>query len=254
MDQPKTEALRKPDRTRLRLPSGAKAWIIGAAALALIAWAGSWLVHRWTHIYVDDARIDGEIVTIASRVSGWLVELTVIEGDEVKKDQVIARVDSRDSVLQREVLQARLKTIESQMGVIRAQTGQVDQETLGRVETESSRLAATEAEIASADANLKQARQDHDRAAQVQKYISAQEMEKARTALQQAQEARRKALADAAAARGAVSVAGGSRKQVGVSSNSSCWRARPRRSAPRCSGRKWTSATARSEVRLMDAS
>ncbi|MGZ5150770.1 MAG: biotin/lipoyl-binding protein, partial [Burkholderiales bacterium] len=115
----------------------AKAFLIGAAAIALLAWAGHWLVHRWTHVYVDDARIDGEVVTIASRVSGWITELPIIEGDEVKKGQILARVDERDSVLQREVLQARLKAIESQMSVTRAQTGQVDQETLGKYQSET---------------------------------------------------------------------------------------------------------------------
>jgi membrane fusion protein (multidrug efflux system) len=218
MDQPKSEMLRNAERRRFARPSGVKAWVIGAAALALLAWAGTWLVHRWTHIYVDDARIDGEVVTIASRVSGWVTELPVIEGDEVKKGQVIARIDDRDSLLQREVLQARLKTIEGQMGVIRAQTGQVDQETLGKYQSETNRLAAAEAEVASSEANLAQARQDYDRTANVhaKKYISDQEMERARTTFRQAEENRRKALSEVAAMRGSLSAAGGSRKQLNV--------------------------------------
>jgi membrane fusion protein (multidrug efflux system) len=205
-------------RTRPRLNPRAKPWLIAAAALVLLAWAGHWLVHRWTHVYVDDARIDGEVVTIASRVSGWVTELPVIEGDEIKKGQLIARVDERDSVLQREVLQARLKTLESQMAVIRAQTGQVDQETLGKYQSETNRLAAAQAEVASVEANLKQARQDRDRLELLHKkeYITQQEMERARTVYQQAEESHRKALADVAAVRGMLSAASGSRKQIGV--------------------------------------
>src|SRR5687767_93805 len=160
MDQAKPEVLRtaaRGERARTPLRARSKLWAIGALALALIAWAGNWVHHRWTHIYVDDARIDGEVVTISSRVSGWLTELPVIEGDEVKKGQVIAKVDDRDSILQREVLQARLKTIESQIGVMRAQSGQVDQETLGKYETEQNRITAAEAEVASMAAGLKQA-------------------------------------------------------------------------------------------------
>jgi membrane fusion protein (multidrug efflux system) len=205
-------------RSRGALRVNAKAWLIGIAALALIAWAATWLVHRWTHIYVDDARIDGEVITIASRVSGWLTELNVIEGDVVKKGQVIARVDDRDSRLHREVLLARLKTIESQMGVMRAQTGQVDQETLGKYQTETNRIMAAEAEVASMAVNVKQARQDYDRAVDLhaQKWLSQQAMERARTTYQQAEETHRKAIADVAAARGALSTAGGSRKQLQV--------------------------------------
>ena len=211
----KTHAAAGTRRARF---SGLKAWLIAAAALGVIAWAGSWVYHRWTHIYVDDARIDGEVVTIASRVSGWITELPVIEGDEVKKGQVIARVDDRDSRLQREVLQARLKTIESQMGVIRAQTGQVDLETQGKYQTETNRIVSAEAEVASMAASLKQARQDYERAVDLhrQKWLSQQAMERARTEYQRAEETHRKALADVAAARGALSTAGGSRKQLQV--------------------------------------
>src|SRR5688572_617387 len=172
MDQPKSEVLRsaaQTERTRSPLRASAKLWLIGAAALALIAWAASWVHHRWTHVYVDDARIDGEVVTIASRVSGWVTELPVIEGDEVKKGQMIARVDERDSLLQREVLQARLKTIESQIGVMRAQSGQVDQETLGKFQTETNRIVAAEADVASMAAAVKQAQGDYDRAVDLHK-------------------------------------------------------------------------------------
>ena len=48
----------------------------------------------------------------------------------MKKGQLLARVDDRDLVLQRDVLRAKFEAIESQMAVVRAQTGQVDQETL----------------------------------------------------------------------------------------------------------------------------
>jgi membrane fusion protein, multidrug efflux system len=215
---PASHKVEVPHTARRLVPAGAKAWLIGAIALALLVWAGMWLAHRWTHIYVDDARIDGEVVTIASRVSGWITELPVIEGDEVKAGQVIARVDDRDSMLQREVLSSRLKAIDGQMAVIRAQTGQVDEETRGKYQSETNRLASAEADVASMEANLKQARQDYDRAVDLhaQKWLSQQALERARTAFQQAQESHRKALADVAAVRGTLSAAGGSRKQVGV--------------------------------------
>jgi membrane fusion protein (multidrug efflux system) len=220
VDRASDKASQELDRGRAvrRLPPRAKTWLIVAIAAALLVWAGHWFVHRWTHVYVDDARIDGEVVTIASRVSGWITELPVIEGDEIKQGQIIASIDDRDSRLQREVLQARLKGIESQMAVIRAQTGQVDQETLGRYESEMNRLVAAEAEVASLAANLNQARYDYDRAVDLhaQKWLSQQAMERARTTLQQAQESHRKALAEVAAVRGTLSAAGGSRKQLNV--------------------------------------
>jgi membrane fusion protein (multidrug efflux system) len=48
--------------------------------------------------------------------------------------------------------------------VVLAQTGQVDQETLGKYESETNRLKAAEAEVASQTVQLKQARDDFQRA------------------------------------------------------------------------------------------
>ncbi len=210
------DLLRNADQVRSYLPERAKAWFLGALALAMIAWAGSWLLHRWTHVYTDDARIDGDVITLASRVTGWITELPVIEGDDVKKGQLIAHVDDRDSVLQREVLISKLKAIESQMAVMRAQTGQVDQETLGKLQSETNRLVAAEAEAAALDLQLKQVREDYRRAQDIEKYLSQQEVDRARTAYQQVQEGLRKAHAEVAAARGTLSAAGGSRRQIQV--------------------------------------
>lgn len=200
----------KPLRTRR------KTLVLIAAALALLAWGGHWIYQRSIHVYLDDARVDGEVITLSSRVSGLLIDLPVIEGDVVKQGQVLARVDERDSVLQGEILAAKLQGIESQMAAMRAQTGQVDQETMGRFQSESNRLAAVQADAASLETTLKQAEADFKRMKNLEKYVSTQEVEYARTAYQQAQDRHRKSLAEIAAARGALSSAGGSRRQVNV--------------------------------------
>jgi membrane fusion protein (multidrug efflux system) len=114
------------------------------------------------------------------------------------------------------VLVSKLKAIEAQMAVMRAQTGQVDQETLGRYMSETNRLSAAEAEAASLEAQLKQAQEDYKRLQTLGMYSSGQELDHARSALQQAQERHRKALSEIAAARGTLSSVGGSRQQVNV--------------------------------------
>ena len=208
----------KPPRSPTRRTGRGKLILVLAAAVVLMIWGGRWLYHRYTHVYTDDARIDGEVVTISSRAAGWLTEMDVIEGDRVTKGQVLARVDARDSLLQREVLMSKLASIESQMAVVHAQTGQVDQETLGKVQSDTNRLVAAEAEVASLDVALKQAQYDYERARELtaQKWLSQQAMERARTTVQQTQEQHRKAVAEVAAARGMLSVAGGSRRQLQV--------------------------------------
>ena len=201
-----------------RLSGHGKQWVLGILALLLLAWAAHWLYTRWTHVYLDDARVDGEVITVSSRVSGWITELPVIEGDRVKKGQLLAQIDARDMILQRDVLAARLKAIESQSTAMQAQTGQVDQETLGKYQSETNRLAAAEAEVASLAVQVKQAADDYKRARELadQKWLPVQAMEKARSAHEQAQESHRKAVAEVAAVRGTLSAAGGSRKQLQV--------------------------------------
>ena len=196
--------------------SKGKTWLLIAAAVALLAWGGHWLYQRSIHVYLDDARIDGEVVTLSSRVSGWITELPVIESDTVKKGQLLVRVDERDMVLQREVLVSKLQAIEGQMAVMRAQTGQVDQETMGRYQSESTRLAAAEREVTALKAQVAQAQEDHKRIQNLGKFVSGQDLDQARLVLEQAQERYRKAIADVAAGRGSVSSASGSRRQVNV--------------------------------------
>jgi membrane fusion protein (multidrug efflux system) len=195
-----------------------KIWLVGVVAIALALWAGHWLYQRWTHVYIDDARIDGEVVTISSRVSGWVTELPVIEGDVVKKGQLLAQVDDRDSQLKREVLVAKLKALENQASVIQAQSGQVDQETLGKYQSESNRLAAAEAQVASLAVQLKQAEHDYRRARELAdaKWLSPQAMERARSTFEQVKEDHRRSQSEVAAARGTLSAAGGSRRQLRV--------------------------------------
>jgi membrane fusion protein (multidrug efflux system) len=221
-EQQQSEASRSSAETarspHVRRTGRGKLILVLIAAIALLGWGGRWVYYRYTHVYTDDARIGGEVITISSRASGWLTDMNVIEGDQVTKGQVLARVDARDSLLQREVLVSKLESIESQMAVVRAQSGKVDQETLGKVQSDSNRLAAAEAEVASLEVQLKQARFDYERALELtaQKWMSQQAMERARTSLQHTQEQHRKAVAEVAAARGMLAVAGGSRKQLQV--------------------------------------
>jgi membrane fusion protein (multidrug efflux system) len=223
MEEPETSSARdRPAEGSSHRRAHARAhrnpWLLVIGGLVLLAWLGQWGWARWTHVYIDDARIDGEVVTLSSRVSGWITELPVIEGDVVRKGNLLFKIDDRDSRLQREVLAARLAAAENQMAVVRSRTGQVDQETRGKFQSETHRLKASQAEAAALDFQLKQAREDYQRARELaaSKWLSPQAMERARTSYQQAQENHRKALAEIAAVRGTLAAAGGSRRELQV--------------------------------------
>ena len=50
------------------------------------------------------------------------------------------------------------------MAVLKAQTGQVDQETQGKYQSEANRVTAAEAQLAAAQTNVKQTKIEQDRA------------------------------------------------------------------------------------------
>ena len=254
------------ERARGRFPARIVAGVVGALGLVMLS---AWLFSGWRSsavaanaerlriapvtqgTLVRDASVNGRVVAAVSPTlfapAASTVSLKVAAGETVKKGQVLVRIDDRDMVLQREVLVARLKAVENQIVASKAQTGQVDQETLGKYHSETNRLAAAEAEVASLTVQLKQAEDDYRRAKDLadQKWLSPQAMERARTTWQQVQENLRKAKAEVAAAKGTQSAAGAARKvptaptvpsRAAISSSADTPRGSQRSGARRISG------------------
>ena len=219
MEQPSSPNNTRADSSlKNRLPAGPRFWILLIVAVLAAVWIGRWMHHRSTHVFSDDARVDGEVIAVASRVSGWVIELPIIEGDAVKQGQVLARIDDRDSRLQLEGLKAKLAALDDQTALVKAQITQVDEETLGKVQQESSSVSAAEAALAAMGPELEQAKDDYQRAQELAaaKWISPQGLSRAHTTYLTAQENYRKIRAGVAVAKGSLAVAGGNRKQLQV--------------------------------------
>ncbi|KAB0663438.1 HlyD family secretion protein [Oryzomonas japonica] len=92
---------------RVRFGAARHPAVFAALFLALLA-CGFWLHNRLTHVEENDAKTAGEVITIASRLDGWLVTRPVIEGDHVRKGQVLGELDTRDAKL-------RLATLENNL-------------------------------------------------------------------------------------------------------------------------------------------
>ncbi|CAK8738805.1 hypothetical protein SODG_002408 [Sodalis praecaptivus] len=77
-------------------------WLMLAAlvvVILLVAWLIHYLSWRFGHVAENDAQIKDEVITLASRVDGWLVARPVMDGDRIVKGQILARIDDRDSRL-----------------------------------------------------------------------------------------------------------------------------------------------------------
>lgn len=75
--------------------------IITIALLSILLIVGAvflvrWILHGIDHVNTDDARVQGNLVALSSKVQGRIIRLGADTGDTVKKGQVMVRLDDRD--------------------------------------------------------------------------------------------------------------------------------------------------------------
>ena len=98
-------------RSRMAL---AAAGVAGLVAMLLLAW---WVVYRFDHSITDDAFIESDMVALAPRVGGQIVEMRVADNEAEVRGQVLARIDPQ--TYQRKLAQAEagLKVAEAEHAV-----------------------------------------------------------------------------------------------------------------------------------------
>ena len=98
---------------------------LAIAVLVLIglAYGGRELWFRFTHVYEYDARVTADVVTVSSRVDGWVVEMPALEGTRVQQGQVVVRIDDRIAKLRVDGLKAQIEGIRVERARLRADVG-----------------------------------------------------------------------------------------------------------------------------------
>jgi membrane fusion protein (multidrug efflux system) len=156
------------------------------AAIVLVAgaaWGGTEIHNRITHVFEYDARISGDLVTLSSRVAGWVTNIAVTEGDTVSQDQILFQIDGRESKLKVIELDARLKRNIADRERLRRERGLIDEQIRTRYRTLESAVNAAEATVASLAAQLTLAQADLVRAEALFKttVIPRRQLDEART-------------------------------------------------------------------------
>jgi membrane fusion protein (multidrug efflux system) len=104
---------------------------VGLAAIGAAGWYGYdyWTVGRF-HVSTDDAYVQADNVTIAPKVSGYLVDVLVQDNETVKAGQVLARIDDRDYKVALDEAKANVLAaqalIDSQQGAVETQNALID--------------------------------------------------------------------------------------------------------------------------------
>jgi membrane fusion protein (multidrug efflux system) len=176
----------------MKLQNNYRTWmgIFSVLALAVIGGAGGvWWWRSTGYVSTDDARIKAEIVSISAEISGRIDELPKEEGDSVTAGEIMARLDSREVLIQLQQAQAGVDRARSRML-------QAAREINLHLERQKSEIPHAEAELQAHRFNLEdaralaeQAREDWQRTKTLfeRELISAQELDRAETGLRQAE-------------------------------------------------------------------
>lgn len=159
-DQSRREKARPYFQEHPRAKWGLLAILVVAAVAGYFLWR-----HYASRETTDDAQIDGNIVPIASRISGWVTEINVNDNQFVKAGTVLIRLDPRDYQVALDRAEAELADAEgnstaAQVGVPIASTA-----TTSELRNAEAAEAAAQQEVDMANARLAEAAAHYTKAA-----------------------------------------------------------------------------------------
>lgn len=127
-----------------------KRYLVVGLLVVLIALLGGREAYiRYIFVYEYDARVAGTLITISSRLAGWVTEFPVIEGDIINKGQTLIKIDDRDSKLIIRQYEAQRRALEAEHSRLEAKRNMIDQQSQSRYVTQLSVVNAAKAEVKS---------------------------------------------------------------------------------------------------------
>lgn len=130
--------------------------ILGIVVVVMVIVAAVWWFLTRNEETTDDAFTEGNAVTIAPKVAGYVTELHIGDNQRVKKGDLLVVIDPRDAKAQRDQAQAQVGLAEAQLHQAQAQLD------LAKVQYPAQRDQAL-AQVAKAEADLANARADYKR-------------------------------------------------------------------------------------------
>ncbi|MAF50431.1 MAG: HlyD family secretion protein [Rhodospirillales bacterium] len=161
-------------------------------------WGTQWLQYRAGHVFENDARISADMIAIASRVDGWVVERLAGQGDRVRAGDVLVRIDGREARFKLAELEARIAEIKAEQGTVAAEVKMIESQTRHRVAAQGYRLEASRVAVQAAEKQVALGGSEHRRIALLAKrrIVSQARLEKTEADLNDAEERLRRARAD----------------------------------------------------------
>jgi membrane fusion protein (multidrug efflux system) len=122
---------------------------LAAAVLVIVGlvWGTFEIRERMTHVYEYDARISGNLITISSRVPGWITKISVTEGQKIAVGDVLAVLDQNESQLLVKQLEAEMKGTVASLKRLHAQRDLVAKQSESQYQTGVSTLKGTDSVV-----------------------------------------------------------------------------------------------------------
>ena len=166
-----------PSKRRIILP------IVGVLVLIALIWAFRQWSYGRSHESTDDAAVDGHLVPVLAKVSGYVQKVTVQDNSHVGADSLLVLIDPSE-------YQVRLAQAEADLAaaIATAGTGSSTGQAEAQVNAATSQHAAFGAQIDAARANAQKAHADLERYRQLasQQIVSKQQLDAAEAAAQTA--------------------------------------------------------------------
>jgi membrane fusion protein, multidrug efflux system len=185
--------------------------ILGILLLGFAAWGLYRYLYSRHHVSTDNAQIDGHITSIAPRVAAFVSRVLVEDNQHVQAGDTLILLDDRDLQVKLEEAEAELHAAEAAVGS-RGRAGQA----LAQLQATRAEAASALAGVAAAAADYKKAAADVERyrALAPRKIVSAQQLDAAEAAYQEAAANLEAARRRAAAAGSQVSASGASVREA----------------------------------------
>jgi len=182
VDSPDTAPAGAPEA-----PKGGKRRIVLPIVLVLVALGLLWAFKQWSygrsHESTDDAAVDGHLVPVLAKVSGYVQSVTVSDNDHVRADSMLVMIDQSEYKM-------RLQQAEADLAAARAAAGGAGGagQAQAAVEQASGQQASLAAQITAARANATKAHQDLARMEELagKQVISKMQLDAARAAAEAA--------------------------------------------------------------------
>jgi membrane fusion protein (multidrug efflux system) len=138
--------------------------IISVTILVIFTiWLGFWFYGRAGYVYVTDARVSATMISVSSRIPGWLVDFPVRDGMTVKQGDVLVHIDPRDAQLQLDRLEAGLQNMDVELGRFETEYRLRQQQVASNISASTSRLKVARSALSESDLMLAKANRDYDR-------------------------------------------------------------------------------------------